>query len=400
MVIVITLAARHAGATPLHGDVDHLWLRDGTATWPLDVALYEARERRIMPLWQIRVTVEDTPGRLAAVAGGLGQLNINLLTVQVHPTADGAVDELIADVPADVSVAEISAAIRDGGGTDVQIRPAQILTTADGPTQAITLATRLVHDLGDLPWTLIDLLGDCTVSWLPDDLDVDTLEGTTMQLRDPESGRLVISRPAMPFTPTELARARALINLAGRLALVLAGAGGTVAVLLDGAQVTLRRARHSDLEAVADMHARCSPTALYRRYLVGTPSVPKAHLERLLAAERGRALLAEADSRVVALANLMWDGSEAEVGLLVEDAWQRRGLGTVLLRQLVEAARNADVTTIYALTLADNMPMIRTMARLSLPIKHDYADGVLTLTARLRRARFDHPLPCNTTRDA
>jgi len=212
MVIVITLAARHAGATPLHGDVDHLWLRDGTATWPLDVALYEARERRIMPLWQIRVTVEDTPGRLAAVAGGLGQLNINLLTVQVHPTADGAVDELIADVPADVSVAEISAAIRDGGGTDVQIRPAQILTTADGPTQAITLATRLVHDLGDLPWTLIDLLGDCTVSWLPDDLDVDTLEGTTMQLRDPESGRLVISRPAMPFTPTELARARALIK--------------------------------------------------------------------------------------------------------------------------------------------------------------------------------------------
>jgi GNAT superfamily N-acetyltransferase len=345
-----------------------------------------------MPHWQIRATIDDAPGRLAALAGRLADLYVNILAVEVHPTGDNAVDELVVVAPDAVSVANLASAVRQGGGIDAQIRPAQLLSLADGQARAITLAGRLADDIGDLPYLLIDLLGDCTISWQPEGLDVDSLEGATLRLRDPECGRLVISRPAMPFTATEFARARAMVDLAARLARVSAAAHSTLVVLVDGAQVTLRRARRGDLEAITDMHGRCSSASLYRRYLVGTPAVPHAQLERLLAPERGRALVAEADGRVVALTNLMWDGTEAEIALLVEDAWQLRGLGTVLLRRLVDVAREADITTVYALTLVDNIPMMRTMARLGLPIERDEADGVVTLTALLDHPRSDHPL--------
>jgi N-acetylglutamate synthase-like GNAT family acetyltransferase len=347
-----------------------------------------------MPQWRIRATIEDSPGRLSALAGRLAALDVNILSMQVHPSGDDAVDELVVAAPAGVGVDDLACAVRQGGGRDAQISPAQLVSLGDGQTRAITLAGRLADDIGDLPWVLIDLLGDCSVSWQPEEIEADSLDGPTMWLRDPEYGRLVISRPATPFTPTEFARARATVDLAARLARVSAAAGSTLAILVDGQRVTLRRARRDDLEPIADMHARCSSESLYRRYLVGTPAVPRAQLERLLTPERGHALVAEANGRPVALANLMWDGTEAEIAVLVEDAWQRRGLGTLLLRRLVAVARSAGITTVYALTLADNIPMTRTMARLDLPIECDEADGVLTLTARLGYPRSDQ-LSCD-----
>lgn len=38
-----------------------------------------------------------------------------------------------------------------------------------------------------------------------------------MRLRDPNGGTLIVERPYLPFTPTEFARARALVELDARL---------------------------------------------------------------------------------------------------------------------------------------------------------------------------------------
>ena len=56
------------------------------------------------------------------------------------------------------------------------------------------------------------------------------------------------------------------------------------------------------------------------------------------------------------MANLVGEGDLAEVALLVEDAWQRRGLGTALLRRLSALAARVGYAALVAYTSADNAP--------------------------------------------
>ncbi len=86
----------------------------------------------------------------------------------------------------------------------------------------------------------------------------------------------------------------------------------------------------------------------------------------------------------MALANVVWDGPEAEVGLLVQDEWQRLGLGTALLRRVAKLLAAQGVEALHAHTHADNAPMIRTMRRLGLPVRHQTDSGIVTLTADVR----------------
>jgi len=50
--------------------------------------------RGAIKLWTVRATVDDVPGRLAILAASLARRAINILSVQVHLTPDGPVDEL------------------------------------------------------------------------------------------------------------------------------------------------------------------------------------------------------------------------------------------------------------------------------------------------------------------
>ena len=47
-------------------------------------------------------------------------------------------------------------------------------------------------------------------------------------------------------------------------------------------------------------------------------------------------------------------GREAEIAITVEPAWQNRGIGTELLRRLINAARNRLLTRVCLMCLADN----------------------------------------------
>lgn len=100
-----------------------------------------------------------------------------------------------------------------------------------------------------------------------------------------------------------------------------------------------------------------------------------------------------ADGRLVALAHLMWDGDSAELAVLVEDAWQRRGLGLDLLRRMAALAAEAGVATVYAVTQAGNTALISAMRRLELPLDYQVTDGTLVITAHLAGAAEQLPSP-------
>src|SRR3954469_23432802 len=96
-----------------------------------------------------------------------------------------------------------------------------------------------------------------------------------------------------------------------------------------------RRATAADLDGLAAMHERCSSDSLYQRYLTGGRGPGRKILARLLDADLGETHVVLCGDSIVAAGNLARDGDSVEAALLVEDAWQRRGVGTALFGRLL-----------------------------------------------------------------
>ena len=94
---------------------------------------------------------------------------------------------------------------------------------------------------------------------------------------------------------------------------------------------TVRLATFDDTAALVRMHGRCSADSVYRRYAAPLARIDERFARRLLLAGNG-ALVATVGDEVVGIASISTcENAIAEVSLLVEDGWQRRGLGTQLL---------------------------------------------------------------------
>ncbi|MDP9093480.1 MAG: GNAT family N-acetyltransferase [Actinomycetota bacterium] len=126
--------------------------------------------------------------------------------------------------------------------------------------------------------------------------------------------------------------------------------------------VLIRGTSPRDFGAVAAMHARCSARGLLDRYRAGGRPPSAVGIERLL--RRTLAFVAcTARGEVIALAVAAADpahsSSSADVGLLVEDDWQRRGVGRELITHLAGAAFVCGYTELIAYTATSVLPAQR-----------------------------------------
>lgn len=354
-------------------------------------------------LLRMRTTVQDAPGSLAALCTALAQRQVDILSLQTHPLADGTVDEFLLRAPAELAISEITRSVAQAGGTSTWIERADAHDLVDAPTRVLGLATRTALDASELPLALRQLLGRCTIRSLPATSPVSgratqgapvegALEDTVMRLRAPEGGVITVERPYLPFTPTEFARARALVELDARLG-PRVPRGQDMLTLPEGNPITVQRVDVSDLEAAKAMHERCSPRTLSMRYH-GPVGDADRYLNHLLSPSFGRTLAVRtASGRIVGLGHLLWDGDETEVALLVEDDWQRRGIGVELLGRLVAMAVEAGCASVYAVTQASNTGMVAAMRGLGLPLDYQIEEGTLVITARLDTTPVTSPQP-------
>ncbi|MFE7900622.1 GNAT family N-acetyltransferase [Streptomyces sp. NPDC057424] len=342
-------------------------------------------------LWRMRTTVQDEPGSLAALCVALAGRRVDILSLQTHPLAEGTVDEFLLRGPAGLPASAITTAVESAGGADTWIERADAHDLVDAPTRVLGLAARTALDAAELPLALRQLLGRCTIrsrpaplgGRAPGGLAVEgALDDTVMRLRAPEGGVITVERPYLPFTPTEFARARALVELDARLGPRLPHARD-VLTLAEGGDITVRRADTRDLAAARAMHERCSARTLKLRYH-GPVGDADRYLNHLLSPRYGRTLAVQtASGRIVGLGHLLWDGDETEVALLVEDTWQRRGVGAELLARLVAMAVEAGCSSVYAVTQASNTAMVAAMRGLGLPLDYQVEEGTLVIAARL-----------------
>jgi GNAT superfamily N-acetyltransferase len=110
-----------------------------------------------------------------------------------------------------------------------------------------------------------------------------------------------------------------------------------------------------------------------------------ALLDRVIA---GYSLVAEVAGRIVALASsyLLPDRSQVEVGLVVDDLNQRRGIGTVLFASLSRDAQRAGIRRLRAEILASNRGMLRVLQDSGLPMTRTAARDAVEVVIELRQA--------------
>ena len=141
--------------------------------------------------------------------------------------------------------------------------------------------------------------------------------------------------------------------------------------LADGTRIVLRPLEPTDADGLRRLFFRLSPDTVYRRFfqLVSAPS--DADLRYLAAVDHDRreAIAAVHDGEIIGVARydrLRDDATRAEMAIVVEDAWQGRGVGRLLLDVLAADAHHHGVDGFTATILGENRRMLR-MTRKAAP---------------------------------
>jgi acetyltransferase len=139
----------------------------------------------------------------------------------------------------------------------------------------------------------------------------------------------------------------------------------TEVVLADGAVVRMRDAHCDDWEALRQMYLGLTDRTRYLYFCAGVPA-NEAWAERFatLGGADGQvsyALVATVNDAVVGLARFDRgaDGESAEIGLLLADEWQSRGLGRIVLNRLTDEARRRAIGVFTGHALWENWRILR-----------------------------------------
>ncbi|MEQ9001789.1 MAG: bifunctional acetate--CoA ligase family protein/GNAT family N-acetyltransferase [Coleofasciculus sp. B1-GNL1-01] len=140
--------------------------------------------------------------------------------------------------------------------------------------------------------------------------------------------------------------------------------------LNDGTSVTIRPIRPEDEPLIVQFHQTLSEESVYLRYFSLMKLSRRIAHERLtricfIDYDREMALVADyknpqtGEHEILGVARLskMHGINEGEFAMLISDPYQRRGLGTELLKRIIQVGRQEKLTRITADILAENVPM-------------------------------------------
>ena len=161
--------------------------------------------------------------------------------------------------------------------------------------------------------------------------------------------------------------------------------------LADGTEVWIRPLRLNDREALTELYGRLGEHSRYQRFFACPVRLPASWADALLEpSPRRLGLVAEPvgePPRIVALADytVSADAESAEVGLLVEDAWQHNGLGRALFNHLLALGESRGIRSFVAYVHWSNLRVIHALGRIATIVNHAVEAGVLKFTFTRQR---------------
>lgn len=143
-------------------------------------------------------------------------------------------------------------------------------------------------------------------------------------------------------------------------------------VLRDGSEVLIRQVQSADAPLLADGFARLSAESRRLRFLRGKDELSPAELRYFTEVDHhdheALGALNHLDGRGVGIARYIRhaeDPQAAEIAVTIVDDWQGRGLGTELLAQLSDRARQEGIRRFTALVSADNVAVAGLLRNIS-----------------------------------
>ncbi|TDE00103.1 GNAT family N-acetyltransferase [Jiangella asiatica] len=151
-------------------------------------------------------------------------------------------------------------------------------------------------------------------------------------------------------------------------------------VLADGATAHLRPIAPADADRLVEFYARVSDQSKYYRFFAPYPTLTSrdvSHFTNVDHHDRVALILLVGDDMIAVGRYERVNRTEAEVSFLVEDGHQGRGVGSVLLEHLAQAARERGMRRFVADILPANRKMITVFADAGYTVDNSYEDGVV-----------------------
>ncbi|HYH57761.1 MAG TPA: GNAT family N-acetyltransferase [Thermoleophilaceae bacterium] len=163
-----------------------------------------------------------------------------------------------------------------------------------------------------------------------------------------------------------------------------------------GASVRLRLTRPSDRRGVREFLERLAPETRQRRFLSPMPRVPEAVIDHFTFYDPRQRLVIAATTpgengreEVIGLGDVSLDATTvAELGLVVEEEHQSRGIGSLLAEAIASLALSRGATHLKAEMLDSSPVVMRLLASIG-PTMRTTEDGHAVVYAKLpARARW------------
>ncbi len=171
----------------------------------------------------------------------------------------------------------------------------------------------------------------------------------------------------------------------------------------DGTRVFFRPIRPTDEEMMSDLFYRLSEETIYNRFFHSLKSMPHRDLMHFIHVDFSQEMAIVGIVRdptrpeheeIVCIGRYFLDRGTnvAEVSYLVRDDFQKRGIGTDLLKYLARIARESGINGFVAEILPYNTPAIKLVHELGLPVQTDVLPGG-NLQLRVAFERMPGPTP-------
>jgi GNAT superfamily N-acetyltransferase len=154
-----------------------------------------------------------------------------------------------------------------------------------------------------------------------------------------------------------------------------------------GHTVHVRELSTRDEPGLRAMFRRLSKATIYERFHTPYSRVPEAMLAHLMGYGDGRSLVAVAGGEIVSHALYAGEpGGEAEI-VVVEDGWQSRGVGKLLLAALARKAAGRGVESYTGAVLGENRRVLGLVDAVFDGARHTLKDGSYDVSMPLRGLR-------------
>ncbi|MHC4212863.1 MAG: GNAT family N-acetyltransferase, partial [Planctomycetota bacterium] len=163
--------------------------------------------------------------------------------------------------------------------------------------------------------------------------------------------------------------------------------------LRDGTEVFFRAVKPNDEAALAEMLYSLSEKTVQTRYMAHTMTFPHKDLQRITNIDYRNdvAIVGTvpglSSEQIVGIAQYFLDPKTqaAEVAFIVQDEWQRKGMGTFLLDYITKIARQRGIKSFCAKVLPNNKAMLAIFHNSGYKVNTEYDGEAYSVTYELSK---------------